>query len=80
MKGLAGFLELWDIQKLSHEVEAVLERARNSELTITPPAIDVILEGADKLRRWIAHLESMLRHETSQPPRQDEALLRGSGR
>ena len=36
IKGLAGFLELWEVQKLAHEVETVLDRARNSQLTITP--------------------------------------------
>jgi len=75
MKGLAGFLEFWDIQKLAHEVEAVLDHARNNELQITPAAIDVILESADRLRRWMEHLERVLHQQTSDPPRQDEALL-----
>ena len=30
IKGLAGFLELWEVQKLAHEVETVLDRVRNS--------------------------------------------------
>lgn len=75
VKGLAGFLELWDIQNLAHEVEAVLDRARNSELKITPKAIDVILESADHLRRWMDHLESKLHDQTSDPPRLDDSLL-----
>jgi len=75
MKGLAGFLELWAIQKLAHEVEFVLDRARNFELKITPKAIDVVLESADHLRRWMAHLESTLQNQVSEPPRQDDALL-----
>ncbi|HWC98212.1 MAG TPA: chemotaxis protein CheA [Candidatus Sulfopaludibacter sp.] len=75
MKGLAGFLELWDIQKLAHEVEAVLERARSGKLTVTPQAIDVILESADRLRRWMEHLELALRDQPTQAPRADEALL-----
>ena len=75
MKGLAGFLELWDIQKLAHEVEAVLDRARNFELKITPTAIDVILESADHLRRWMAHLEATLQQNPTDAPRQDSALL-----
>ena len=75
MKGLAGFLELWDIQKLAHEVEAVLDRARNFELKITPTAIDVILESADHLRRWMVHLEAGLQQSPSEAPRQDSGLL-----
>ncbi len=75
IKGLAGFLELWEIQKLAHEVETVLDRARNSQWTITGNAIDVILESADHLRRWLAHLESVLQLRPSDPPQRDEALL-----
>jgi two-component system chemotaxis sensor kinase CheA len=75
IKGLAGFLELWEIQKLAHEVETVLDRARNSQWTITGNAIDVILESADHLRHWLAHLESVLQLRPSDPPRPDEALL-----
>jgi two-component system chemotaxis sensor kinase CheA len=58
IKGLAGFLELWNVQKVAHETETVLDRARNGELTLTPPAIDAILLSADYLRRWLRHLEA----------------------
>ncbi len=75
IKGLAGFLELWEVQELAHEVEAILDRARNSQLTITPPAIDVILQGADYLRRWLSHLESQLQSRPSTAPAKDQALL-----
>jgi two-component system chemotaxis sensor kinase CheA len=75
IKGLAGFLELWEVQKLAHEVETVLDRARNSEWTINPAGIDVILASADYLRRWLAHMEAVLHHEASQAPARDEALL-----
>ena len=75
IKGLAGFLELWEVQKLAHEVETVLDRARNSELTITPAAIDVVLLSADYLRRWLEHVESGLRGESTPPPAVDGALL-----
>jgi two-component system, chemotaxis family, sensor kinase CheA len=75
IKGLAGFLELWDVQKLAHEVETVLDSARNGELTLTPDGIDVILESADYLQRWLLHLELTLRREPSVAPPANEALL-----
>ena len=75
IKGLAGFLELWEVQKLAHEVETVLDRARNGELVITPPAIDVVLQSADYLLRWLLHLETGLNGGASEPPRRDEELL-----
>lgn len=75
IKGLAGFLELWEVQKLAHEVETVLDRARNSEWILNPTGIDVILESSDYLRRWLSHMEAVLHHETSQAPVRDDALL-----
>jgi two-component system chemotaxis sensor kinase CheA len=75
IKGLAGFLEFWDIQELAHQVEAVLDRARNGQLIITPSSIDVILQASDHLRRWLAHIEKELAHQPSDPPARDEALL-----
>ena len=75
IKGLAGFMELWEVQKLAHEVETVLDRARESQWTITVPAIDVILQSADYLRRWLLHVESALQNRPSEAPLRDEALL-----
>jgi two-component system chemotaxis sensor kinase CheA len=75
IKGLAGFLELWEVQKLAHEVETVLDRARNSQWTINPTGIDAILESSDYLRRWLAYMDSVLHHEPSVAPARDEALL-----
>jgi len=75
IKGLAGFLELAEIQELAHEVETVLDRARNSELIITPAAIDVILQGADYLGRWLAHLESASQGHDAAVLARDESLL-----
>ena len=75
IKGLAGFLELWEVQKLAHEVETVLDRARNSQWTINPAGIDVILESADYLRRWLVHMDAVLHQTASRAPARDEALL-----
>jgi two-component system, chemotaxis family, sensor kinase CheA len=75
IKGIAGFLEMWHIQELAHEVEAVLDRARGGQLIITPAAIDVILQAADYLRRWMAHIEKELAQQPSNAPTRDEELL-----
>jgi two-component system chemotaxis sensor kinase CheA len=75
IKGLAGFLELWGVQKLAHETEALLDRARSRQWSITAEGIDVILESADHLRQWLSHLESALQHQPSEAPRADETLL-----
>lgn len=75
MKGLAGFLELWEIQNLAHEVETVLDQARNLSFAVTPAAIDVILACADYLKRWLTHLDSVLQKRASSPPEPDSVLL-----
>ena len=75
IKGLAGFLELAEVQKLAHQVETVLDRARNLELKLTPQAIDVILESADHLRRWIEHIDARLQNRPSQEPTVDSSLV-----
>jgi two-component system, chemotaxis family, sensor kinase CheA len=75
IKGLAGFLDLPEIQKVAHEVESVLDLARNLRFTVTPEAIDVILLSADYLKRWLAHLEAVLQKQPSSAPRPDPGLL-----
>jgi two-component system chemotaxis sensor kinase CheA len=75
IKGLAGFLELWDVQKLAHETETVLDRARSSDWVLTPDAFDVILESADYLRRWLTHLESTMQGQPSEQPPPNQPLI-----
>jgi two-component system, chemotaxis family, sensor kinase CheA len=61
IKGMAGFLDLDAVRDLAHEVETVLDLARNNKLTITPTIIDRILESKDYLNVWMKELEEMLR-------------------
>jgi two-component system chemotaxis sensor kinase CheA len=75
IKGLAGFLELGEMQELAHEVETLLDGARNGDLAIGSDAFDVILESADYLGRWLMHLEAVRRNHPSQQPGNDESLL-----
>lgn len=75
IKGLAGFLELWEVQKLAHHVETALDLARNGQLQITPAVIDVILESADRLHRWVEHVDGTVHGALSPPPGSDEGFL-----
>src|SRR5579871_1899972 len=47
IKGLAGFLGLDAIQEVAHEVETVLDLARNGKLDLLAAHIDVILASKD---------------------------------
>jgi two-component system chemotaxis sensor kinase CheA len=60
IKGMAGFLDLDAVRDLAHEVETVLDLARNAKLAITSAIIDRILESKDYLNVWMTELEAML--------------------
>jgi two-component system, chemotaxis family, sensor kinase CheA len=60
IKGLAGFLEFPAIQQVAHEVETLLDRARNFELEITAETIDVVLASVDYLKSCLVELEGAL--------------------
>ncbi len=76
IKGLAGFLDLSDIRQVSHEVETLLDRARNQELLLTPVIIDVVLESADYLKRAVAWVRAGLSGKAGDPPAFDQLLKR----
>lgn len=50
IKGVAGFLNLTDINRVSHEFENLLDEARSGNLSLTTAVTDVILSGVDALR------------------------------
>ncbi len=60
IKGLAGFLELDSIREVAHEVETVLDLARNLKMKIGPAVVDVVLASADYLRQAIKSIEEGL--------------------
>ncbi|HEV2198772.1 MAG TPA: chemotaxis protein CheA [Bryobacteraceae bacterium] len=76
IKGLAGFLELADIREVSHEVETLLDRARNRELPVTTALIDVVLDSADYLKRAVAWVDAGLRGDAGAPPETAVLLAR----
>src|SRR5579885_697165 len=75
IKGLAGFLGLDPIQEVAHEIETVLDLARNGSFRITPAHIDVILAGRDYLDRSLAALKQMLETGNAPALAADQQLL-----
>jgi two-component system chemotaxis sensor kinase CheA len=51
-KGGSGFLNLTAIQTLAHELESLLDLARQHKLAITPEVINLILAGGDTLKQF----------------------------
>lgn len=59
-KGASGFLRLKPVNRLSHELENLLDLARSGRLELTPPIIDIILEGKDILKLFTDELQLQL--------------------
>ncbi|MGA2185523.1 MAG: chemotaxis protein CheA [Bryobacteraceae bacterium] len=75
IKGLAGFLEFHEVQEVCHDVETLLDRARNNELEITPEITDLLLESADYLTREIGRIEHCILGNGTAAPANPAALL-----
>ncbi|MGZ6237264.1 MAG: chemotaxis protein CheA, partial [Syntrophales bacterium] len=56
IKGVASFLNLEEIRDLAHNLESLLDKVRNNELSVTSQVIDIILDGADALKAMIGQL------------------------
>ena len=54
IKGLAGFLEFPVIQQFAHEVETLLDLARNSKLPVDSALIDIILQSGDFMSQCVS--------------------------
>jgi two-component system, chemotaxis family, sensor kinase CheA len=60
IKGLAGFLEFMPIRDVAHDVETLLDLARNAKLVIGGSVVDVVLESVDYLKHAIEVVEGTL--------------------
>ena len=67
VKGVAGFLNLEKIRNLAHNLENLLDKARNGELRVTPSLIDVVLDGADALKAMILQLKDEIENQPAKP-------------
>lgn len=67
IKGVSGFLNLSDINRLGHEVETLLDDARNQKLTVDETITDVVLDAVDLMKAMINHLREQLETGTVEP-------------
>jgi len=71
IKGVASFLNIEEIRDLAHNLENLLDRARNDEVRVTSPVIDVVLDGADMLKTMIGQWKEILDGQRTVPDRPD---------
>ncbi|MSU21792.1 MAG: chemotaxis protein CheA [Pedosphaera sp.] len=67
-KGGSGFLNLRPINKLAHELESLLDLARQHKLSIDSDIIDIILKGGDTLTQFVAEMEIRLSGQKTGEP------------
>ncbi len=67
IKGVSGFLNLSDINRLGHEVETLLDDARNQKLTVDEAITDVVLDAVDLMKAMINHLREQLETGMAEP-------------
>jgi two-component system, chemotaxis family, sensor kinase CheA len=81
LKGLAGFLEFNAIQEVAHEVETLLDLARNGQFRLDTGAIDSVLAARDYVERWLKQLEQGAPAPPAATALMEEirALARGEG-
>lgn len=59
-KGGSGLLNLTPVKLLAHELESLLDQARQHKLVIDSSMINLILEGGDILKQFMAEIELQL--------------------
>lgn len=67
-KGGAGFLSLTAITNLAHELESLLDAARQHKLAITSDVIELILAGSDTLKQFVAEITAQLNGKNAGQP------------
>jgi two-component system chemotaxis sensor kinase CheA len=58
IKGVSGFLNLMDINKLAHSVESLLDKSRSGEITINEAIVDIVLESVDLLTGMLLEVKN----------------------
>jgi two-component system chemotaxis sensor kinase CheA len=75
IKGLAGFLDFKVVQAVAHEVETLLDLARNLKLVVDSAIVDVVLESGDFLLSEMAAIERVLSSGVAAAPADNSALI-----
>jgi len=67
IKGIAGFLNMTDVNRLTHEAETLLDQGRKGKRAITPAVIDLVFDVVDILKLQIAEIGNWVASPTSDP-------------
>jgi two-component system, chemotaxis family, sensor kinase CheA len=79
IKGGAGFLAFEKLKGLSHIMESVLMQVRDRRLQITPPVMDALFAGMDRLRAMIDDVHASDSIPCEAESKRLKAILEGQG-
>ncbi len=60
IKGLAGFLNLDDIRRLSHETETMMDMVRQNKIPLDSAVVELVLRAVDSTRQLLGLLSEQL--------------------
>jgi two-component system chemotaxis sensor kinase CheA len=75
IKGVAGFLNLREINTLAHSMESLVDKVRKKEMLLEPAHIDLLLESNDCLKEFITVVEKTMAGQAYEPPQGYAKLL-----
>lgn len=63
LKGMSATMGYSSIAELTHNMENLMDRVRKNEMTLGPPAIDVLFEIVDTLEKMVEMPEDSSRYD-----------------
>lgn len=60
IKGIAGFLNLRDINRLTHEIETILDMGRRGEMKLTSTTVDLFFTAVDMLKAQLGAIREFM--------------------
>ncbi|MDG5816627.1 chemotaxis protein CheA [Chitinispirillales bacterium ANBcel5] len=75
IKGVAGFLELKDINQLAHLMESVIDDFRKGNDVLGNELIDALLEGNDCIKNLVSCIENLLDKKPYKTPQNYDAII-----
>ncbi len=76
IKGSSGFLQLDEINHLSHSLETLLDQLRRGERESTPEIMDLLFQGCDMLKSLVEEINQRLEHDIGEAVARDDAQLK----
>jgi len=65
IKGTAGMYDFKTVEKITHDVESIYGKIRDSSLSVSTEVLNVTLDGVDLIRNLLKNGESSLQEEVA---------------